>query len=84
MRYGIFIVALGLVWSSQVAAGELQSVYVGAGRYIASGNVHVGTGTGLPDLRGAWRRLLRTLRHTTRIRAGLCATGSGIQSTSIL
>jgi hypothetical protein len=43
MRYGIFILALGALWSSQVSAGELQSVYVAPGGiYIASGHVHVG------------------------------------------
>ena len=49
MRYGIFILALGLVGSSQVSAGELQSVYVAPGGvYIASANVNVGTGNGYP------------------------------------
>ena len=49
MRYGIFILALGLVWSSQASAGELQSVYVAPGGvYIASANVNVGTGNGYP------------------------------------
>ena len=49
MRYGIFVLALGLVWSSQASAGELQSVYVAPGGvYIASANVHVGTGSGYP------------------------------------
>jgi hypothetical protein len=49
MRYSIFILALGVVWSSQVSAGELQSVYVAPGGvYIASANVHVGTGNGYP------------------------------------
>jgi hypothetical protein len=49
MRYGIFILALGLVASSQVPAGELQSVYVAPGAvYIATANVHVGTGNGYP------------------------------------
>jgi hypothetical protein len=49
MRYGIFVLALGLVGSSQVSAGELQSVYVAPGGvYIASANVHVGTGNGYP------------------------------------
>ena len=47
MRYGIFILALGLVGSSPVSAGELQSVYVAPGGvYIASANVNVGTGSG--------------------------------------
>jgi hypothetical protein len=46
MRYGIFFLALGLVWSSQVSA---QSVYVALGGvYIASANVHVGAGNGYP------------------------------------
>jgi hypothetical protein len=49
MRYGIFILALGVLWSSQVSAGELQSVYVAPGGvYIASAHVHVGTETGNP------------------------------------
>src|SRR5438309_1815176 len=49
MRYSIFIFALGLGWSSQVSAGELQSVYVAPGGvYIASARVHVGTGNGYP------------------------------------
>ena len=49
MRYGIFILALGTLWSSQVSAGELQSVYVAPGGvYIASAHVHVGTENGYP------------------------------------
>jgi hypothetical protein len=49
MRYGIFILALGGLWSSQVSAGELQSVYVAPGGvYIASAHVHVGTENGNP------------------------------------
>jgi hypothetical protein len=49
MRYGTFILALGALWSSQVSAGELQSVYVAPGGvYIASANVHVGTENGYP------------------------------------
>jgi hypothetical protein len=49
MRHGIFILALGVLWSSQVSAGELQSVYVAPGGvYIASANVHVGTESGYP------------------------------------
>jgi hypothetical protein len=49
MRYGIFILALGVLWSSQVSAGELQSVYVAPGGvYIASAHVHVGTENGYP------------------------------------
>ena len=49
MRYGILFLALGLGWSSQVSAGELQSVYVAPGGvYIASANVHVGNGNGYP------------------------------------
>jgi hypothetical protein len=45
MRYGTFILALGALWSSQVSAGELQSVYVAPGGvYIASGNVYVRPG----------------------------------------
>jgi hypothetical protein len=50
MRYGIFILALGVLWSSQVSAGELQSVYVAPGGvYIASANVHVGAENGYPS-----------------------------------
>ena len=49
MRYGILILALGVLWSSQVSAGELQSVYVAPGGvYIASAHVHVGTENGYP------------------------------------
>ena len=49
MRYGILFLALGLGWSSQVSAGELQSVYVAPGGvYIASAHVHVGNGYGYP------------------------------------
>jgi len=49
MRYGIFILALGVLWSSQVSAGEPQSVYVAPGGvYIASAHVHVGTESGYP------------------------------------
>jgi len=49
MRYGLFILALGGLWSSQVSAGELQSVYVAPGDvYIASAHVHVGTENGYP------------------------------------
>jgi len=49
MRYGILFLALGLGWSSQVSAGELQSVYVAPGGvYIASARVHVGNGNGYP------------------------------------
>jgi hypothetical protein len=49
MRYGIFVLALGLVWSSQASAGEFQSVYVAPGGvYIASADVHVGVGNGYP------------------------------------
>ncbi len=47
MRYGIFILTLGALWSSQVSAGELESVYVAPGGvYIASAHVHVGAGDG--------------------------------------
>ena len=67
MRYGTFILALGVLWSSQVSAGELQSVYV------APGGVY-------PDLRVAWRHVLRA----PRIRSGLCATAANIQSAGIL
>ena len=49
MRYGSFILALGVLCSSQVSAGELQSVYVAPGGvYIASAHVHVGTENGYP------------------------------------
>jgi hypothetical protein len=49
MRYGIFILALGVLWSSQVSAGELQSVYEAPGGvYIASAHVHVGTENDYP------------------------------------
>jgi hypothetical protein len=49
MRYGIFILALGVLSPSQVSAGELQSVYVAPGGvYIASAHVHVGTENGYP------------------------------------
>jgi len=49
MRYGTFILALGALWSSQVSAGELQSVYVAPGGvYIASAHVHVGNENGYP------------------------------------
>jgi hypothetical protein len=49
MRSAILLFALGALSSSQVAAGELQSVYVAPGGvYIASANVHVGTGNGYP------------------------------------
>jgi hypothetical protein len=48
MRSGIFILALGCLWSSQVSAGE-QSVYVAPGGvYIASAHVHVGSENGYP------------------------------------
>ena len=80
MRYGLFILALGGLWSSQVSAGELQSVYVAPGGvYIASAHVHVGPET-------ATRLTGRLARRpgTPRLRAGLCAAGAGIQSTGIL
>src|SRR5438045_8998967 len=49
MRSGLLILALGVLWSSQVSAGELQSVYVAPGGvYIASAHVHVGTENGYP------------------------------------
>ena len=49
MRCAIIFLALGALSSSQVSAGELQSVYVAPGGiYIASGNVHVGTANGYP------------------------------------
>jgi hypothetical protein len=47
MRYPILFLALGALASSQVSAGELQSVYVAPGGiYIASGHIHVGTENG--------------------------------------
>jgi hypothetical protein len=51
MRYGIFVLALGALWSSQASAGDFpQSVYVAPGGvYIASANVHVGTENGYPN-----------------------------------
>jgi hypothetical protein len=50
MRHGIFILALGVLWSSQVSAGEPQSVYVAPGGvYIASAHVHVGSENGYPN-----------------------------------
>ena len=49
MRYGTFILALGALWSSQVSAGELQSVYVAPGGvYIASAHVYVRPENGDP------------------------------------
>jgi hypothetical protein len=50
MRYGVFVVALGALWSSQVFAGDFpQSVYVAPGGvYIASAHVRVGTDNGYP------------------------------------
>src|SRR5271169_1549292 len=49
MRYGTFILALGALWSSQVSAGELQSVYVAPGGvYIASANVYLRPENGGP------------------------------------
>jgi hypothetical protein len=54
MRYGIFVLALGALWSSQVSAGDLPSpsVYVAPGGvYIASAHVHVGTDNGYPAYR---------------------------------
>ena len=49
MRCNVFFLALGVLWSSQVSAGELQSVYVAPGGvYIASPHVHVGTENGYP------------------------------------
>ena len=45
MRYGTLIFALGALSSSQVSAGEFQSVYVAPGGvYIASGQVYVRPG----------------------------------------
>jgi hypothetical protein len=50
MRYGILVLALGALWSSQVSAGDFpQSVYVAPGGvYIASAHVRVGTENGYP------------------------------------
>ena len=50
MRYGVFVLALGALWSSQASAGDFpQSVYVAPGGvYIASAHVHVGTENGYP------------------------------------
>jgi hypothetical protein len=49
MRSAIVFLALGALSSSQVSAGEPQSVYVAPGGiYIASGHVHVGTENGYP------------------------------------
>ena len=49
MRYRILLLPLGALCSSQVSAGELQSVYVAPGGvYIASANVHVGAENGYP------------------------------------
>jgi len=49
MRYRTLILALGALSSSQVSAGEFQSVYVAPGGvYIASAHVHVGTENGYP------------------------------------
>jgi hypothetical protein len=52
MRYGICVLALGALWSSQVSAGDLlpSSVYVAPGGvYIASAHVHhMGTENGYP------------------------------------
>ena len=48
MRSSILFLALGVLSSSQVSAGELQSVYVAPGGiYIASGHVHVGAENGV-------------------------------------
>lgn len=47
MRCSALILAIGAFWSSQAAAGELQSVYVAPGGiYIASGQLYVGPGSG--------------------------------------
>ncbi|MBV8894789.1 MAG: hypothetical protein JO266_22905 [Acidobacteria bacterium] len=50
MRYGILVLALGALWSSQASAGDFpQSVYVAPGGvYIASAHVRVGTESGYP------------------------------------
>ncbi len=49
MRYDALILAVGALWSSQVSAGELQSVYVAPGGvYIASAQIYVTPGNGEP------------------------------------
>jgi hypothetical protein len=49
MRYSTFILALGTLWSSQVSAGELPSVYVAPGGvYIASAQVNIRPDNGDP------------------------------------
>lgn len=49
MKYGSLILAIGALWSSQISAGELQSVYVAPGGvYIASARVYVTPGNGAP------------------------------------
>jgi hypothetical protein len=50
MRYGLLVLAAAGLWSSQVSAGELQSVYVAPGGvYIASARVYVAPGPGNGD-----------------------------------
>jgi hypothetical protein len=50
MRYGVLMLAAAGLWSSQVSAGELQSVYVAPGGvYIASARVYVAPGLGNGD-----------------------------------
>jgi hypothetical protein len=50
MRYGLLMLAAAALWSSQVSAGELQSVYVAPGGvYIASARVYVAPGPGNGD-----------------------------------
>ncbi len=47
MRYGLLMLAAAVLSSSQVSAGELQSVYVAPGGvYIASARVYVAPGAG--------------------------------------
>jgi hypothetical protein len=47
MRYGLLMLAAAALSSSQVSAGELQSVYVAPGGvYIASARVYVAPGPG--------------------------------------
>ncbi len=50
MRYGIVMFAAAALSSSQVSAGELQSVYVAPGGvYIANARVYVAPGAGTGD-----------------------------------
>src|SRR5450631_2839254 len=50
MKYGLLMLAAAGLWSSQISAGELQSVYVAPGGvYIASARVYVAPGPGNGD-----------------------------------